>query len=326
MNGKNIFIYNNAELQKYIDQYNGKRDFAISVYFFEQESGSPRERHESAIFDSIFFDIDSETYDGARDDVVNLHEKWLKVHGIKAQIFFSGMKGFHVIIPFKPFKSKLMKKILKRIQKNITEQVGLKFVDPRVWGDLARILRVPMTIHTKSGLYCRPVSYENVVWLSKKEMYELAKKPGELTEENNRQVIAEQNTDSMHFLLKRAEEEVEKEMLDFQREVRVGKIKMPEFGIEACVGVREAMKGVGVGKRDDVLCGLISYFRASGATKYIAKKKLLTFLGRCSGNIDDLVAQLDYKIDYHYDSKYTPCSFLTRSGLCEKCNMKRYYE
>ena len=117
---------------------------------------------------TIFLDIDVK---GSSDMTKNLSKAYqilqanlamLESLGIdvgKLRIYFSGMKGFHLYIDFRPiylpenvsFKS-LILYLFNRLQ-----LLRHHCSDPNVIGDLRRLSRVPYTRHLESNMYCVPI-------------------------------------------------------------------------------------------------------------------------------------------------------------------------
>ena len=85
--------------------------------------------------------------------------KELGVEENKLQIFFSGNKGFHLIIPAELFgikPSKNLNKIYRKMAKSFCEKIQNKTLDLGIY-DRRRLLRIPNSINSKANLYKIPL-------------------------------------------------------------------------------------------------------------------------------------------------------------------------
>lgn len=120
---------------------------------FEQ-TGSVRGYKGQAFADWLPVDIDSQNLQEAQD-YLNQFVENLELHDIDpnaCRFYFSGSKGFHVMIPSAVFNAIPCVDIHKRFRK-VAEKLafGIK-VDFSIY-DKIRIFRLPNTINAKSGLY-----------------------------------------------------------------------------------------------------------------------------------------------------------------------------
>lgn len=108
----------------------------------------------SAWSDWLPIDIDSENLEEAQREAVGVIHK-LQEYDIDentCRFFFSGAKGFHILIPsgcFEAIPSKDIHKRFKRVALKLTE--GIK-IDSSIY-DKTRIFRLPNSKHSKSGLH-----------------------------------------------------------------------------------------------------------------------------------------------------------------------------
>ncbi len=161
---RNVYAKNLDELieltyeAKFTDAY-------VSVCTFENvpPNGTPWNRRE-AIADRIIFDIDVDVRGivGFRLALKNTIKiiKWLMN---KAQAYplvkFSGSKGFHVEIPVPP--RKVDSRTLKLVGMHVCRENGIRIADTKVW-EVARVFRLPLTINSKTNLYCIPLDPEKL--------------------------------------------------------------------------------------------------------------------------------------------------------------------
>lgn len=99
------------------------------------------------------------------------------------QIYFSGNKGFHLIIApdilgIKPDKELNIK--YKKLVSFIAKECGLTYLDKRIY-DRKRLFRLPNTINSKSGLYKIQLTLDQLMNSSYEDIVDLAKTEQPLT-------------------------------------------------------------------------------------------------------------------------------------------------
>ena len=141
---------------------------------------------EANLFGNLYLDFDDlENINNAREDAIHTLSFFKIVYQIpsdKIKIYFSGHKGFHLIIP-----SSILgiepRKDLNKIFKTIAEQIRTfsihKTVDLKIY-DNKRLFRVPNTINSSTGLYKIMLTNDELINLSIEEILELAKQPRNL--------------------------------------------------------------------------------------------------------------------------------------------------
>lgn len=142
----------------------GDQDKYYGIYVYEEEHYQKwsKERTLKGIrdvtTDKIVFDIDNPNLETARKSTLDLIDL-LVLDGIdkeKVNIYFSGNKGFHVILTItNRIDRKTYESILKRYKQHVPE------IDTSV-KDQQRLIRMPFTKNDKSGLYDIPLSYEEL--------------------------------------------------------------------------------------------------------------------------------------------------------------------
>jgi DNA primase catalytic subunit len=133
------------------------------------------------IYSDLVFDIDGKGHkekyiEKARKESIKLIE-YLDQNGFRLKyISFSGSKGFHVVC-HNPVKDQITDPLAREENtKNVSAQISNKIlaegikIDPRVTVDTRRILRVPGTINSKSGLSCRLTSRDEISNYNAKEI------------------------------------------------------------------------------------------------------------------------------------------------------------
>lgn len=104
-------------------------------------------------YDMLFLDIDSHDLHLSYFQLDIVRER-LEQNGIKYYaMMFSGSKGFHVYVPFKPTRLVNFRNAvlgwLRHIE--IMDFIDATAIEPN------RVTRIPFTINSKSGLYCVPM-------------------------------------------------------------------------------------------------------------------------------------------------------------------------
>lgn len=124
------------------------------------------------ISNQLIFDFDcKDNLDKAKSDIIELISR-LKKYGIKESTidtYFSGNKGWHCKVHLNQF---LTASELHSICSALID--GLETADTVVYND-ARIVRLPYSKHGKSGLYCTPISIDELVNLKIDDIKDIAK-------------------------------------------------------------------------------------------------------------------------------------------------------
>lgn len=164
-----------------------KTDCYITYFRFPQEYLNHSKKNNSvsgykgACYSDYFcLDIDNKDLPQAHQKTKScllFLETELGVHLKHVQVFFSGAKGFHIYLPaelfgFKP--SPLLPKIHKLIA---SELFSIFDIDPAIY-EINRLFRLPNTRHSKTGLFKRQISIEDILNKPTEEIRSTAKNPG----------------------------------------------------------------------------------------------------------------------------------------------------
>lgn len=106
----------------------------------------------------------------------------LKISEDNIEYYFSGSKGFHILIPesvlgIKPCKD--LNDKYKTFASDLKSYTITKSIDTRIY-DNKRLFREPNTINSKTGLYKVPISLEQIKQMGYEELIEYAKEPKDL--------------------------------------------------------------------------------------------------------------------------------------------------
>lgn len=150
------------ELKKRIIHYGAdlRRNLYVSVYAFrEQKEDSNLPVYTSfKKIDKIVFDIDAE--DGlrsGRDLAFRLARVVTDKYNGSSKVLFTGGKGFHVyFIPSEPYlNNNRANKICQSVNEELDEP---EILDERLFGDVSRSIRIPYTLHPRTGRQMIPVT------------------------------------------------------------------------------------------------------------------------------------------------------------------------
>lgn len=128
----------------------------------------------------IPFDFDSEDkLENALADVLSLLD-WAEEHRLGLRVNFSGRRGFHAYFEFEPSlvkKNNALKDVYLKVQRKAKEEAQLRTSDPKLEGDIRRIMRIIGTVHEDTDLYCFPLDRSTLERADMKEILELAESP-----------------------------------------------------------------------------------------------------------------------------------------------------
>lgn len=165
-NGKRIKIANSLkDITTFINRNNGKGNLFTSVYSFEAINNN-KGIYDSAVVDKIFLDFDIKDINGnVIDAYANMRKiaVWLYDNKILFSCNFSG-RGYHILLyTKKEFLNNKKQAITNFVNKLlITHNLTNGEVDPHLIGNLAGEIRLLNTINLKSGLYCVPLTLEDI--------------------------------------------------------------------------------------------------------------------------------------------------------------------
>jgi replicative DNA helicase len=135
--------------QEYKKAHNHEECYATYAVYEENDQ-------ESAIIAPMVFDLDSEKdLELARKETIKICEHFQKNYSFMPDMFFSGSKGFHLIVPAKVFGLGFQYdpvKVYKQIVKALGKVLNLKTIDYSVL-ERKRIFRLNNTKHEATGLY-----------------------------------------------------------------------------------------------------------------------------------------------------------------------------
>jgi hypothetical protein len=242
-------------------------------------------------------------------------------------ITFSGKKGFHGYISIEPTELQYPDKVIRRFVEEMNSEANFTTLDSSVIGDLNRIIRIPGSIHKSTGRYCtfinpdKFLSYtiQDIIHLSKEVQDYIPERipaPYEITAYLKQldDIIAEEE---------RVKAITPQEMIQgsILSNIWDPSIPQPEKrGIGHCLAFERAMvNGAIEGHHgDETLSGVIQKLRSDGLKPEEVHKQVREWNKKCRPPFN--LSYLDYKIDYHLENSYAPCTFFLKCGdLCKGC-------
>jgi len=171
------------KVPKLVDAY---KDANVNLYTTIQKFSNPVHEDPEIEYCNLGFDFDSASdVDIALTDARKCVDYFIKVYDLgvspeEMMIYFSGNRGFHVTINAEVFQAGPqvdMIKIWRLLVNHINKELKLSTLDLAVYTK-RRAWRIPLTIHTKTGLYKTPLTYEQLN-SSLGNIKEIAKSPAD---------------------------------------------------------------------------------------------------------------------------------------------------
>ena len=141
----------------------------------------------------LYIDLDADDlirdYEKLKRDLMLLTRKLKIMFNLSddnLQIFFSGSKGFHVLVPHEIFGleyGREINNIYKSIAIELKSYTITKSVDTRIY-DYKRLFREPNSINSKTGLYKVQVNLDDLRNMTYEDIIEYASQPKEIRTPN----------------------------------------------------------------------------------------------------------------------------------------------
>ena len=148
---------------------------------------SNKQIDKSDLFGDLYLDFDdADNFENVRKDALTALSYLKIVYHIEesqVQIYFSGNKGIHIIVPAKLFGIEpmpLLNGVFKTIAISIRSFTPNKTIDTQIY-DNKRMFRIPNTIHEKSNLYKIPLTPDELRTISHTDIQTMATQPRQLS-------------------------------------------------------------------------------------------------------------------------------------------------
>lgn len=171
---RNIYSVDND--QNIIDSFDG--DVYKTIYKYESEATDTCNFIAPFYLDLDIDDIENNFDKLIRDlkIIINKLKSEFYLNTDDIQIYFSGSKGFHLIIDEKVFgfePSRKLNKDFKKIAIYLKAYTLTKCIDTKIY-DYKRLFRIPNTINIKSNLYKIYIKYEELINMTFNDLSERA--------------------------------------------------------------------------------------------------------------------------------------------------------
>lgn len=306
------------EITKYREACGGFNCFSTVQLFTspEQSKGEPQSHLAPLYFDLDYADDPTVSQQDAKK-LIEFFTKELDVKTSDISVFFSGGKGFHILIDYPVFGIEPRKdlcKIFKHIAGYLIHRLELKALDLAVY-TIPRMLRMVNSLHAASRLYKIALTIEELNNLCLDEIKTLAQTPRNLPEHGGKAPAL--RTKAAHLFADKREEYLQAAATANERyakdEYRFNKNTPPE-----CVKDILANGWKKDGDRNQATVQLGAYFKDAGYTKDEAADLLEDWVKRftsakSSYQIKQRVANTRSVVDtvYSHDNEYRfGCNFI----------------
>lgn len=162
--GRKVFI-NPSDIDEIAKKRFNNVDAYSTAYLYNEE-----DQNRSDLIGPLYIDLDGDihdehSYEKVKHDTlssISYIKTHLKVPKEFIRLYFSGSKGFHIIIPYNVFGIQPCNNLndkYKAVALEIQKHTLNKCVDTRIY-DKKRLIRLPHTINSKTGLYKVPLTEE----------------------------------------------------------------------------------------------------------------------------------------------------------------------
>lgn len=176
-----------SEIEKIRKRFNNIDVYATILQYDKED------QNKSNLYGPLYLDLDMDfnndnEYQKIKQDLYRIVTYLNLQYGIPTKyikFFFTGKKGFHLIISPIVFQIKPnndLNILYKEIAKELNDNTIYKIVDTKIY-DKKRLLRLVNSINGKTGLYKVPITYENICAFSYEEIREYAKEIKKLSYE-----------------------------------------------------------------------------------------------------------------------------------------------
>jgi hypothetical protein len=206
----------------------------------------------TAYTDWIPIDIDSQDLQTSLDNAIRFIER-MELYSIDTnacRYYFSGKKGFHIMIPSQMTQITPREDIHKRLRHVATSLAGDVPIDTTVY-DKVRIFRLPNTKHGKSGLYKIELYEFELRTMSPEQILALAREPRETLE-------IEEEFDSNDYLCELYE--------TYQEQTHVNTSGTTD-GVKVKLCMKTIMEGIPEGSRDNAGLRVVTHLKQAGLSR-----------------------------------------------------------
>lgn len=236
-------------------------DTYCSAYLY-----SNKKIDDAELYGNLYLDFDDhDNLNNAKEDAIHTLSFFKIVYQIPPEnikIYFSGNKGFHLIVPGEILGVQ-PRKDLNGIFKTIAEQIKTfsihKTVDLQIY-DNRRLFRVPNTVNSSTGLYKIMLTQDELINFSEQQIKELAKNPRNIILKNKPFYNPVANNQYL-----KAIETYDKQLLEISKREKGFRYRKTLNVTPECIkNILE--NGAEEGSRNITIACLTSFYRESGKT------------------------------------------------------------
>jgi len=224
--------------------------------------------------------------------------------------YFSGAKGFHILIPEQLLDIAPSEKVSSSFKKMAREIMGPVEYDASIY-DTTRLFRLANTINSKTGLYKIPLYPAEILHGSIDKILELAKKPRKIELVNELEV-----NEVLHCVY-----------MEYHREDQPPPPPVAEQAVkppgDAKLCYYALLEGVGEGERDNAALRLAVHFRKQGYFPDIVTGLLQAWNRRNKPPLED--TDIGKAVRQAFEKQYDfGCNDVLLSEYCDrKCSLKK---
>ena len=227
----------------------------------------------------------------------------------EAHVYFSGQKGFHLIIPYQIFGAAPrpdLNNIYKEMAQQYTRHLIYNTADLKIY-DRRRMIRLPNSIHPKTSLYKIPLDCYELRRLSLQEILSMAGQPRELTYQGPNYNI---HSNSIYRAFVNNYDDMAR-----KRAAKADPLEGALEYIPPCI-VRIETEGLKLGQRNNTLAALSSFYKQHGLTEgqTLANARIINARSPVPSESNEI--ELTVKSIYSYQNKRYGCAAIRDLGYC----------
>lgn len=329
INSQKVFgrkIYTTINKKSEVRKKFNNTDVYATVFQYNNE-----DQNLSDLFGPLYLDLDMDfhtdtEYKKLKDDLSRIITYLNLQYGIPTnyiKFYFTGKKGFHLIIPTTVFNIKPDKDLnvyYKTIAKELSENTIQPVIDLKIY-DKKRLFRLPNSINGKTGLYKVPITYDDIMSFSYEDIIEYASSPKQVTVDTAKPVDKAINKVEEIKAALQAVEDRKKRNRTIPTNVDLSKVKFPSCILEIFkVGCAE-------GNRNNTTVILASAFFQQGADY----DTVLTMINKWNDTKNDpalsemeVQATVNSAYQQVQDGRRYGCASIRDMGLCVGRECKIY--
>lgn len=294
-------------------------DVYTTVFTYDSE-----DQNNSTLYGPMYIDLDMDFNDEKEFNdlkldlllIVQALEDDFFIPRDRLLIYFTGKKGFHIIVPQTVFGLELRNDTnihYKKIAMELDKATINKVVDTRIY-DRKRLFRLPNTINSKSGLYKVRVLLDDLKNMSFEDMKEYASEPKYIQSKVDFSLVkrAKEKFDSIIDEYYKEEQE-KKERRKLRKKVDVKDVKL-----EPCIS-NIILEGANEGHRNNTAVILASALFQKG----IGEEEIIEIMIDWNDNVVipsinhmELMATINSAKSMYESDRFYGCTSIKEMGIC----------